>query len=68
MTTYKTTHRSADHASQSRVVRSSAYRATAIRRWSVHLMRSRNRYTGAERRGWTLFLHLGSMRAEVGKR
>jgi hypothetical protein len=69
MTTSRTTRRSPDSVSQSRVVQSDP---APMPRWSVHLMRARyrnRRYAGyAERRTLTLFVSAGRVRLEVGTR
>jgi hypothetical protein len=57
--------RSRDYVSQSVVLKADR---SACPRWSVHLLRSKSRYGGNERRGFTLFLSLGPVRAELGTR
>jgi hypothetical protein len=69
VTTHRTTRRSPDSASQSRVVASDD---APMPRWSVHLMRARyrnRRYAGyAERRTLTLFVSFWRLRLEIGTR
>jgi hypothetical protein len=67
MTTYTTTHRATDWASQSRVVHSGA-RMNGLNRWSVQVLRSRSRHNGAEKRGLTVFISCGRLRGEIGTR
>jgi hypothetical protein len=67
MTAYRRSQRSADHASQSAVIHSGK-KMDGRNRWSVHLLRSRSRHNGIERRGLTLFLSAGRMRGEIGTR
>jgi hypothetical protein len=63
--TYRKTYPGADYVAQSRVIRSGA---GPISRYSVQIMRSRSRYAGADKRGWTLFVSIASMRFEIGTR
>lgn len=70
MQTYSRQKRGADWASQSRVVKSGQRLSdrSGLDRWSVHLMRSRSRHGGTERRSLTLFVSVGRVRFEVGTR
>lgn len=68
MNTYKTQTRSADWASQSRVVHSDKRLTGRLNKWSVQLLRRRSRYGGVESRGFTLFVSVGPIRFEIGTR
>jgi hypothetical protein len=66
MTTSRKTYPGVDYVAQSRVVTSGA--GEPIPRYSAQLLRSRSRYGGFERRGWTLFLNVRGMRMVIGTR
>jgi hypothetical protein len=65
MNAYRTHHSDAKWASQSFVIRSSRDPVAAV---SLQVMRSRSLYGATDKRGWTVWLALRSLRFQVGTR